>query len=161
MYTVAVVLKKKVRQSRPWVELLVHTIEAAIEKLNIYFNQTYNNLGSIYILGTILSSSYCLSIFEHQGSWLNKSEYWSAQYKDQLQQLYKNRYSDQSIPLSTALPDTTFQVDSIAMFIQQQKQKQQEDISTEGPDKYKVDIYLAQYKFTVIFIVIEDIANPV
>jgi hypothetical protein len=154
LYTTALVLKKKIKQSRPWVKPLVDAVEAAIEKLDIYFRETYNNLGSIYALGTILSPSHRLSTFERHGSWLNESEYWSTQYEDQFRRLYKEQYTEQSKPGSTAFSKPTLRMNSIALFMQQRKRKQQDDTPTEGPDDYEVDTYLAQGKIIVIFIVI-------
>lgn len=151
--TMVFVLKKKIRQTRPWVKSLVVAVEAAIEKLDIYFRETYNDLGSIYALGTILSPCHRLSTFERHGSWLNESEYWLAQYEDQFRQLYKDKYSGQSKPTPTVSLETTPRLNSITLFMQQRKRKQQDNMPAEEPNDHEVDSYLAQGKFIVIIIV--------
>ena len=160
LHTMIFVLKKKKAAfpSRAWVVLLIDAINTALNKLDKYFQQTYNNLGSIYALGTILTPSHRLSTFDKNGSWLNDSEYWSTEYEDQFRRLYLQEYTAQSKQKPAAVLQVSYPLNSIALFMQHRKRKQQDNISGKGSDDYKVDVYLLSRQFIVIFIAIRRLS---
>jgi hypothetical protein len=78
----------------PWVKELINGIDMAILKLQKYYNKTYEDLGSFYALGAILSPRMKMGAFSPQHCWLVEPENWKTKFEDELQTLYTMYYSD-------------------------------------------------------------------
>jgi hypothetical protein len=76
-----------------WVKVLIAGIEAAQLKLDIYYNKTYGNLGSIYGIGAILNPALKLQSFHPDFCWLDPAKKdWAMEFEDHLRTLYKQSY---------------------------------------------------------------------
>jgi hypothetical protein len=54
-----------------WLEPILDGIDAAISKLHKYYKATYNDLGSVYAFGAILSPAHRAEILEQGTRWLD------------------------------------------------------------------------------------------
>lgn len=90
-----------------WVLEIIKAVEAACTKLDKYYGKTYEDLGSVYAMGTILSPNIKLGAFDPDYSWLNPDiNDWPAHYEVQFIKLYKDQYEQRSLPSCRTVPNT-------------------------------------------------------
>lgn len=86
-------LKAKIRQYS-WVKPLIDGIDAAEAKLDVYYNKTYTNLGSLYAIGAILDPKLKLHNFDEEYCWLDYTvQDWRMEFEEQFRNLYNRDYA--------------------------------------------------------------------
>lgn len=85
------VLERK-KNDQPWVGPLIIAIDAAFAKLHVYFDMTYQDLGTYYGIGTLLAPQYKSEVFKGK-TWIHGSSI-DLRYTSQLQKLFEYEYKD-------------------------------------------------------------------
>jgi hypothetical protein len=86
----------KAKASRlEWIGVLIQGIDAAEAKLDVYYNKTYSNLGSLYGIGAILNPRTKSDCFDKEYCWLDSyAKDWKLEFEDQFRALYHRDYAD-------------------------------------------------------------------
>ena len=134
-----------------WVKALINGINAAEAKLDVYYNKTYSNLGSIYGIGAILNPKLKLEAFNQKFCWLDFSaRNWTFEFEDQLRALFRQGYIDKSNNSEHLRIVREANMDPLALMLDRGRTTR--DIRPNITDSseeilYEVDEWLAMSKF--------------
>jgi len=81
------------RKKVQWKRLMLDALEAAKEKLSVYYGKTAQEHGYLYAMGTILAPQYKLQFFSDE-SWSDNNYEWRQKYHNHLQD-YVEPYEQQ------------------------------------------------------------------
>lgn len=156
-------LENSMRQLRrkkvPWKQAMLSALDAGMEKLKVYYNETQEVHGNLYAVGTILAPQYKLQFFSTP-EWADNDYEWRQTYLDFLKEYlepYTERQSNSQGPMN--LSSSSHKVDEMEQLFALQQTSQ----SLCGGSKNELQEYLDSGKFftfNILYILIKALQEP-
>jgi hypothetical protein len=137
-----------------WVSQLIEGIKAAEQKLDIYYQKMYSDLGSVYAIGAILNPKSKLDSFDPEYCWLNPDRNdWRLEFEEQFRELYRQSYKEKGSSSDYLQQIRQANMDPLALMLdrtrttrdirQQSSSQRQNEVTEASPE---VDEWLATSK---------------
>lgn len=144
-------LKAKVSKYS-WVNSLIQGIDAAEAKLDVYYNKTYSNLGSIYGIGALLDPRCKLESFDQDFCWLNFNvKDWKQEFEEQFRELYRKNYSQNTTSSTNLQMLREANMDPLARMLSQTRtnrefERESSQATEEEGSLHEIDQWFAMSK---------------